>query len=42
MHIAQVAALLLSILVLQAQADDLVLVDDGRAACGEPLEVEAP
>jgi hypothetical protein len=31
--IAQVACLLLSILVLQAQADDLMLVDDGRAAC---------
>ena len=33
MRIAQVPSLLLSILVLQAQADDLVLVDDGRAAC---------
>lgn len=42
MRIALLASLLLSILVLQAQADDLVLVDDGRAACGEPLKVEAP
>jgi hypothetical protein len=32
-RIAHVPCLLLSILVLQAQAGDLVLVDDGRAAC---------
>ena len=32
-RIAHAPCLLLSILVLQAQAGDLVLVDDGRAAC---------